>query len=368
MKISSIRIFHVPILYKTQGQTRTTTPLIELPDTVVEISTGCGLVGYGESCPLAPIYLHAMAGGVRASLEIICPLLIGRDPRDIGAINNLMDRTVRGFPAAKSAIDMACWDILGKATNLPVKTLLGGAEVSGAPSFECIPVDTPEKMVETVQQKRDKGLHVFGVKLGQSAVEDIERMEAIAAALKPHEHILCDANRGWTLEAARRVAAAADELPSKQQIWIEQPCATYDECVTVRRMCRRPIVLDEVIDDSRDLVRASAENALDGLVIKLSHAGGLTKAREMAQLAMRLGIRVRIEDTAGLEVIRAATTHLAVTLPEKYMIGVYAHLEDTSIGPDSITVENGLTIPSDEPGFGFEPDMKKLGEPIQIYE
>ncbi len=367
MKIKSIRVYAVPLPYKTLGHVRVATPEITLQDTVVGIETDDGVVGYGESCPLNPTYLNATTGGLRAALEFLCPVLIGREPRETGVINTLMDLTVRGHEAAKSAIDLACWDLLGKSAGLPVRTLLGGAEVDGARLYDSIPMDTPAAMLSTIEDKRKQGITVFQVKLGQGAEPDIERMRAIADVLKPGERMICDANRGWTMEDARRVVAAAAQLPAELGLLIEQPCATYDECVTIRKVCNRPFVLDEVIDDSRDLVRASADDALDAVVIKLSHVGGLTKAHEMARLAMRLGLRMRIEDTVGAEIVRAAVAHLAVTIPERSLLAAYPHPAAVSLGKVGSVASEGKLTCRDEPGLGFEPDIKILGEPIQLY-
>ncbi len=368
MKIKSISVYAIPLPYKTLGHGRVTTPEITLHDTVVGIETDGGLVGYGESCPLNPTYLDATTGGLRAALEFLCPVLIGRDPCETGVINTLMDRTVRGHEAAKSAIDIACWDLLGKSAGLPVKTLLGGAEVDGARLYNSIPMDTPQAMISTIEENRKQGITVFQVKLGQGAEPDIARMRAIADILRPGEHMICDANRGWTMEDARRVVAAASQLPPELGLLIEQPCATYEECVTIRKVCDRPFVLDEVIDDTRDLVRASADGALDAVVIKLSHVGGLTKAHEMARLATRLGLRMRIEDTVGAEIVRAAVAHLAVTVPEKSLLAAYPHPASVSLGEIGVTASNGLLSCGEESGLGFEPDTKVLCEPIQHYD
>ncbi|MBX2883878.1 MAG: mandelate racemase/muconate lactonizing enzyme family protein [Granulosicoccus sp.] len=367
VKIKSICVYAIPLPYKTLGHGRVSTPEITLHDTVVCIESDDGLVGYGESCPLNPTYLDATTGGLRAALEFLCPPLIGYNPHETGVINTLMDRTVRGHEAAKSAIDLACWDLLGKFTGLPVKTLLGGAEVDGARLYDSIPMDTPQAMINTIEEKRKQGISVFQVKLGQGAEPDIERMRAIAEVLKPGERMICDANRGWTLEDARRVVAAAAQLPTELGLLIEQPCATYEECVSIRKVCDRPFVLDEVIDDTRDLVRASADDALDAVVIKLSHVGGLTKAHEMARLAMRLGLRMRIEDTVGAEIVRAAVAHLAVTVPERSLLAAYPHPAAVSLGKSGVVASNGILTCSVEPGLSFEPDMKILGEPIQRY-
>ena len=367
MKITAIRVHAVPLPYRTLSHARMTTPQIELDDTIVAIETGEGVTGYGESCPLNPNYLEATAGGLRAALEWLCPKLIGRDPRETGAINTLMDRTARGQAAAKSAVDLALWDILGKAAGLPAKTLLGGSEVDGALLYDSIPMDTPDTMVATVENKRSHGIKVFQVKLGQGAEPDIERMRAIADILKPGEKMMCDANRGWTQEDARRVAAAADTLPPDLDLLIEQPCATHEECVTIRRMCRRPMILDEVIDNVGDLARAVADDALDAVVIKVSHAGGLSRARDMARFAAHMGIRMRIEDTVGADIVRSAVAHLAATVPERWLLAAYAHPAPMTLAETDTDVRDGRLFAGSDVGLGVKADDGVLGEPVAAY-
>jgi len=94
--------------------------------TVVRIETDVGIVGHGEVCPLGPAYLPAYAAGVRAGITELGPHLLGHDPTEVGVMGRQMDRHLKGHPYIKSPIDMACWDILGKAASVPISTLLGG--------------------------------------------------------------------------------------------------------------------------------------------------------------------------------------------------------------------------------------------------
>ena len=94
--------------------------------TIIEIETSKGIKGYGEGCPLGPAYLPAYAEGARTGIAKIAGVLIGKDPENINEINSIMDNTLKGHPYVKSALDIACWDILGKATAQPIFALLGG--------------------------------------------------------------------------------------------------------------------------------------------------------------------------------------------------------------------------------------------------
>ena len=98
-----------------------------LPSTVVRVTTGDGVKGYGEACPLGSTYLPAFGGGARAALAELAPAMLGVDAANLAQVNTTMDRTLRGHGYAKSALDIACWDILGKVTGMSVANLLGGA-------------------------------------------------------------------------------------------------------------------------------------------------------------------------------------------------------------------------------------------------
>ncbi len=128
MKIARIAAYRVELplvegCYKWSGGKSVSV----FDSTVVEVETECGLVGYGEVCPLGPFYLPAYAAGVRAGLQEVAPYLIGYDPRELMKLNHRMDAALKGHPYVKSGIDIACWDLLGKHTKLPVCQLLGGA-------------------------------------------------------------------------------------------------------------------------------------------------------------------------------------------------------------------------------------------------
>ena len=114
--------------------------------TIVGVETDTGLVGYGEVCPLGPFYLPAYAEGVRAGLRELAPHLIGADPRELGVLNRRMDAALKGHPYVKSGIDLACWDILGQATSLPVCVLLGGRYGDRVRLYRAISQESPEAM------------------------------------------------------------------------------------------------------------------------------------------------------------------------------------------------------------------------------
>ena len=155
-----------------------------------------------------------------------------------------MDAALQGHPYVKSAIDIACWDILGKATGQPVCVLLGGRYGDDFVLYRAISQESPEAMAERVAGYRAEGYRRFQLKVGGDPMVDIERIRAVAAELQPGDRLVADANTGWLMHDALRVVRAVRDV----DVYIEQPCRSYEECLTVRRHCDHPFVLDEVID------------------------------------------------------------------------------------------------------------------------
>src|SRR6185436_6851796 len=166
MKISGIRAYRIELplhegSYKWSGGNAVTV----FDSTVVAVETDTGLTGWGECCPLGPAYLPAYAGGVRAGLAELAPHLIGHDPTETGVIARLMDERLKGHPYVKSALDMACWDLLGLAAGLPLVTLLGGRHGRAVKLYRAISQDTPAAMAERIAQWREAGYRQFQVKV-----------------------------------------------------------------------------------------------------------------------------------------------------------------------------------------------------------
>ena len=258
-----------------------------------------GLTGYGEVCPLGPFYLPAYAAGARAGIAELGPHLLGEDPRQLGRLNRRMDAALQGHPYVKSAIDMACWDILGKATGQPVCVLLGGRYGDDFVLYRAISQEAPEAMARRVAGYRAEGYRRFQLKVGGDPLDDIERIRAVVAELEPGDRLVADANTGWLMHDALRVVRAVRDV----DVYIEQPCRTYEECLTVRRHCDHPFVLDEVIDSLDPLLRGHADRAMDVVNIKISKFGGLTKAGQARDLCVSLGIAMTIEDSWGGDIV-----------------------------------------------------------------
>ena len=363
MKITQISAWQVDLPLKEGRYNWSNGNSVSVFDsTVVEIKTDEGLYGYAECCPLGSAYLPSFARGVRAGLTELAPHLIGCDPTNIQQINQVMDGALRGHPYAKAPIDIACWDLLGKHSGLPVYTLLGGSAQDDIALYRAISQESPAQMAEKIAGYSAEGYTKFQLKVGGDATEDIERIHATRAILKPSDILVADANTGWSKHDAARVVGAVADL----DVYIEQPCPSYEESLSVRRRTALPFVLDEVIDGTASLVRGISEDAMDVINLKISKVGGLSRAKLMRDLCIEAGIPMTIEDTWGGDITTAAIAHLARSTPEKFC---FSATDFNSYGTVSIAAGapqrvNGKMTASDAPGLGIEPHFDVLGKPV----
>jgi L-alanine-DL-glutamate epimerase-like enolase superfamily enzyme len=327
--------------------------------TIVGVETDTGLVGYGEVCPLGPFYLPAYSDGVRAGLRELAPHVIGEDPRELARINDRMDAALKGHPYVKSGLDMACWDLLGHATGLPGCTLMGGRFGDAVRLYRAISQESPDEMARKVAGYRAEGYTRFQLKVGGDPDVDIERIRAVRAALQPGDRLVADANTGWTQHDAIRVAQAVRDV----DVYIEQPCLTYHECLAVRRHTDRPFILDENVDGIDMLLRAHADHAMDVVNLKISKLGGLTKTRQARDLCVSMGIAMTIEDSWGGDVTTAAIAHLAHSTPEglRFTATDFNSYVTVSTAEGAPCRERGCMRASTAPGLGVRPRADVLG-------
>jgi L-alanine-DL-glutamate epimerase-like enolase superfamily enzyme len=363
MRITGIRAYQIDLplhegSYKWSGGNAVTV----FDSTVVAIDTDAGITGWGEVCPLGPAYLPAYARGARTGIAELAPQLIGSDPCDLARLNDQMDAAMRGHPYVKSAIDMACWDILGHACGLPAVTLMGGRAGEDFALYRAISQEPPDVMAQHIAQYRSEGYTKFQLKVGGDPDTDIERIRAAAGVLAPGDVLIADANTGWTQHAAIRVAGAVRDV----DVYLEQPCTSYEECLAVRRHTDRPFILDEVIDGIGMVVRGAADGAMDVINLKISKVGGLTRARQIRDLCVSLGIAMTIEDTWGGDIITAAIAHLAHSTPERFLFSAtdFNSYVTVAFADGAPRRQHGRLAASREPGLGVRPKMAALGDPV----
>jgi cis-L-3-hydroxyproline dehydratase len=334
-----------------------------LPSTVVRIVADDGVEGFGEVCPLGATYLPGFGEGARAALRELAPALVGLDPRQLGPVWGRMDAVLRGHEYAKSAVDIACWDVLGRAASQPLATLLGGRRQERFPLYVAIPLGPAGEMVAHVSRLREQGIRRFQLKVGGDPYEDAERTRSVVEATGAGDVVVADANGGWRLQDA---VVAARLLEPLERVYLEQPCSTLDECLYIRERTSLPMVLDEAITGVESLLAAHRAGGMEAFNLKISKVGGLTRARLMRDLAEALGLRVTIEDTWGGDLVTAAVSHLAASTGAETLFTA-SFMNDWTLehvaGYEPRSRDGFGSAPSG-PGLGVDVDTELLGAPL----
>jgi cis-L-3-hydroxyproline dehydratase len=331
--------------------------------TLVRISTADGIDGWGEITPLGRTYLPTYAGSIRAALKTLSEVLLGADPTNIGQVSRVLDTALLGHGYAKSALEMACWDIFGKAVGRPLTDLIGGRLNDDFPLYEAVPLGTPAQMADFVRARGEAGISRFQLKVGGDPADDIARVVAARATAPDSASIIADANGGWQLLQARRAIRGMEQL----DVLVEQPCRETRDCALAHRGSTLPMVLDESVVTAADLFAAKDAGAL-AVNLKVSRLGGLARTVQMRDLASELGLSVSIEDMWGGDVITAAVSHLAASTSPDHLMNVSFFNDWTDghvAGHQPRSVMGRGRAPS-APGLGIEVDATGLGQPIFV--
>jgi L-alanine-DL-glutamate epimerase-like enolase superfamily enzyme len=295
-------------------------------------------------------------------LRELGPHVLGADPRELLKLNRTMDAALKGHPYVKSGIDIACWDLLGQSTGLPICELLGGRYGEDVPLYRAISQQSPDEMAAKVAGYRAEGYRRFQLKVGGDPDIDIERIRSVSNQLQSGDRLVADANTGWVQHEAIRVAKAVNDI----DVYIEQPCLTYEECLAVRRQISHPFLLDENIDDLVVLLRARADLAMDVVNLKISKLGGLTKIKQARDLCVSMGIAMTLEDSWGGDVATAAIAHLAQSTPPEFLFTTtdFNSYVTVSIAEGAPQRINGRMSASKSPGLGIRPRLDVLGKRV----
>lgn len=366
MKINKIRVYRTELPYVGGSYAWGAGNAITVAKaTILVVDTYCGLSGCGEFTPCGENYMVAHSEGVAATIKLLAPHLLGLDPRQIEAVDLKMDQVVQGHGYAKAPIVAACYDILGKAADLPVWMLLGGKLTDGAPMYRVAPQKNVEETALEMEAHRAAGYRQFQIKVGADWRQDIDRIRTTVPLLKAGETALADANQGWRVDNAIRVARATRDL----DYVFEQPCRTYEECLHVRPHVAQPMKLDECVTGMLAAQRIVHDKAADICCLKISNLGGLAKARKVRDFLVENRIPVVSEDTWGGEITSSVVAHFAASTPSEYLVNsTDLHNYNTrSTGLGGPTVRDGKLYASDSPGLGVEPDYESIGEPVAVY-
>lgn len=367
MKINRVDVYQkvLPLTkpyYLSGGRLKFT----ELDTTIVHIQTDTEINGWGEACPWGVSYLPAFAKGILAGFDELIPALLGENPLHIDKINWKMDVTLPGHEYIKSALDMACWDILGKRAQLPLYALLGGKFQDSVMLQGSISTSTPEGMVENISSYRERGYKFFTCKIGGSDIDgDIQRINRIMKSLNHGEGITFDVNRAWLPGEAIQVMNSITD----KRVYFEQPCENIDQMRHVRGLTSHPIIVDESVQTLEHLSLAYKYNLCQAIGLKVGRVGGLTKAKRMRDFCIWHGIQMNIEDTGGSQIADTAVVHLATATPVPYHRTTWdsSQMHSVITAKGGYTAKDGRATIGDAHGLGIQVVKEALGNPVKTF-
>jgi L-alanine-DL-glutamate epimerase-like enolase superfamily enzyme len=321
---------------------------------VTTIETDEGLVGYGEGSPGILVTGETLEG-VAACIGLFEKKLLGLDPLDLESIHHVMDRTIPHAPSAKTAIDIACYDLLGKKAGLPVYKLLGGGNNQVVTDIT-VSLDTPEVMAAKAKKHVDAGFDTIKTKVGAGIEADLERVRNIRKAVGPGIKLRLDANQAW---APKEALNNIEKLSEYDIELVEQPVAYHDieGLAWVTSHSRIPIMSDESAFDSKDVLRLIKERAVDLVNIKLMKCGGIYEALKINSICEAAGVECMLGcmiEESNIGISAAASLGAALRNITRADLDATFSLRNLPIqGGVDFSRAKVLTL-SDEAGFGFK--------------
>jgi len=323
---------------------------------LIKLTTDTGLHGWGEASPFAPITGDTQESNY-ATAQQLALLIKGKNPLAIEARMAEINRFIVSEPSIRSAFDMALYDLLGKAANLPLYALLGGERRDIRTDLTIGIQDTVEQIIHHAERILAQGFEAIKLKVGRQGLEDVAHVKAVRAFVGPNVPIKIDANQGWDYPTA--VANLQAMQPFKLK-YVEQPLAAWD-FANLRRLRDKvtlPICADESVFDHKDAFKLVTAGAVDYLNIKLGKSGGIHTALKINAIAEAAGCKCMIGCFAESRLALTASVHLALACSNIHFFNLdsaYDLKEDPVIGGMAYHEEiGGLIQLSDAPGHGAE--------------
>ena len=323
----------------------------EVQNLLVRIHAGDGLYGLGEGAPLPFLCGETQAIAFEAS-KALARLLIGRDPYAVEARMQELGSYLIHNTTARSAFDMALYDLLGKRAGLPLYALLGG-EKRALTTDETIGLDTPGAMAQEAMEAKERGFAAIKVKLGTGFPDDLDRIRAIREAVGPETLLRIDANQGWDPVTAERIL---QELARFDIQYCEEPVAHWNNQALrrVREKSPIPIMADESLFDHHDAFRLASMGACDYFNIKLAKSGGIHTALKINAVAEAAGIQCMVGCMSETRLGLSAAAHLASARPNIVFADLDSAFGKADLVEGGIAYDGGdITLP-DAPGHGAD--------------
>ena len=344
---------------------------------IIRVNTDEGISGLGEATTIT-WYFNETQEGMMKLLSAYEELLIGEDPFNIVNAHRKMDlvtgEDAPGCHSARAAVDMALFDIIGKAQNRPVYEVLGGAYRTEFEMLTNLYEETPEEKARACQEYVKRGFRGLKIKVGdilltegwsiQNLKKEKEKLLAALEAVPSDIYIDADANQSWG--NAKIVLNLVEELLQKKfypNLSLEQPLHYLDiqGHSFLRKYSKVPIILDESVLSPEAMLQIAKNDAADRIVLKINRVGGFWQARKVIDICEAASIGISIDTMPFTKLGDTAICHLAATIKDPYPVDAEGHLwfEDTPF-KGGIEIKNGKAILPEKPGLGVELDEEKL--------
>ena len=282
-------------------------------------------------------------------------MLIGQDPLNIRALNQRMNAALPHHWGSLSGVDMALWDLKGKALGTPIYQLLGGKVREGLDLMGFVHHAPPAEMAAEARAKLDEhGYPVLKMKVGLDPREDVIRYRAVAEAVGDRAVIQVDGNTGYT------IAQAIPALTKMEQIGalgaIEQPVARLDDLAEIARRLTTPVMADEAIYPPDDAIEVVRRRAASIALMKQNKHGGISNVYQIGMIFEAAGLALSI--AIYYDLIAVAAAHLAAALPCVTWPSPATAMTDTIVATP-FKPEGLLLRVHDGPGLGVELDWDK---------
>ena len=330
----------------------------EMPDTttvVVRLFTDDGITGVGQTVAPAPWYGET-AEAIKIAIDrYLAPALVGEDPFAIERLHQRMYQALRGANYAVTAVDIALWDVKGRALNVPVYELLGGACNDGAPLHAFVERVEAAETAARVREMYARGWRWFKTKIGFGVYEDVAWYGAVRAAVPDDVQFQVDGNMGYTLAGAVQALTAMEQRGGLALV--EQPVRHLEEMAILATRLTTPLQADEALTGPRSVYEIATAKAAHVLHLKLQKYGGLLQARRMAAVAEAAGLELSV--APYFDILAAAAAHLAVATPNVRWPAGFSDMEDTLL-QEVYLPEGQMLAPPPGPGLGVRVDTDKL--------
>jgi len=379
MKIAAIESF--PLRPKVQKEAWTDDEYVwpsVLPCFVIKVTAEDGTHGVGEATSQV-WYLGETAEQIASNVKLYDAALRGKDPANFALCHQLMEGAVGGgMPGgrtARSGVDMALYDLVGKARGVPVHALLGGAYRTSFEQLTNLYHKTPEDMAAGCRDYVGRGFKGLKIKVGDVLLakgwnrgnfeSELDKLQAALEVTPRHVYIDADANQGW--RSAQWTVSLLKRFERYDNLSIEQPLpyADLEGAAFVRAHSRAPVIMDESAWSPEAVMQLIRMQAADRIVLKLNRVGGFLPGLQIITICEAAGVGVSVDTNPYTLLGDTAVCHIAAVARTPYPVDCEGHVSFLTLGDNNpfsggITFRDGRAWLPDAPGLGIEVDWKKL--------